>query len=404
MTGNGSSGPPAWLLFSLTVTGILANSLVTPAIPDITRDLGVDAGRGGWLVAMASAPGILLAPATGFLADRYGRREVLVPCLAVFGVGGLLAAFAPSFSALVACRFLQGIGSAGLINLAIVLIGDSWEGEERTRMIGRNSAVLTVSLSVLPFIGGLLTDAFGWRATFVPYALAFATLVAVVRWLPRRPRAEGTFVEQLRAAAPFLRQPDSVATVATGFVVFVLIFGLVLTALPIYLDEEYGLSAGGRGLVLALPALSSTVAALALARTRGRFDGWVVVAGSCAILALSFTGMALAPNLTVFCLAAMIFGFGDGTLIPSLQDQAASTAPATSRGAVVAVWVGAARAGQTTGPFVFGPLAAGGGAPTTFGIGAALALATGACHAALSRRVPSFVREAERLDATRETS
>jgi MFS transporter, ACDE family, multidrug resistance protein len=385
MTRDGSSGPPALLLFSLTITGILANSLVTPAVPDITKDLGVSSGAGGALVALASAPGIVLAPATGFLADRYGRREVLIPCLAVFGVGGGLAALAPSFEALLACRLLQGIGSAGLINLAIVLIGDNWDGEARTRMIGRNSAVLTVSLSVLPFLGGALADTFGWRATFVPYLLAFVTLAAVARMLPRRPRVASSFAEQLGAAAPYLRRRETVSSIATGFVAFVVIFGLVLTALPIYLDEEFGVDASGRGLVLALPALSSTVAALALARTRGRFPGWLVISGSCSILGLSFVGMATAPNLAGFCVASALFGFGDGTLIPSLQDSAASTAPASSRGAVVAVWVGAARAGQTTGPFVFGPMAAGGGAPQAFGIGAALVVATAAAHAIAGR-------------------
>jgi MFS family permease len=95
--------------------------------------------------------------------------------------------------------------------------------------------------------------------------------------------------------------------------------------------------------------------------------------------------MALAPNTAVFCIAAAIFGFGDGTLIPTLQDSAASTAPGSSRGAVVAVWVGSARAGQTTGPLVFGPMAAGGGAPMAFGIGAVMMGLTGLAHVVTRR-------------------
>src|SRR3546814_15254577 len=70
----------------------------------------------------------------GVLADRHGRRAVVVPCLIGFGVFGLLSALAPTFNALLLLRLLQGIGSAGLINLAVVLIGDHWDRSEERRV------------------------------------------------------------------------------------------------------------------------------------------------------------------------------------------------------------------------------------------------------------------------------
>src|SRR5690606_12329211 len=102
------------------------------------------------LVAAGSTAGILMAPVVGILADRFGRRVVLTVCLAVFGTFGGVAALAPSFEVLLLARFMQGFGSAGLINLAVVLIGDHWSGAERTRIVGRNSAVLTVGLAAMP--------------------------------------------------------------------------------------------------------------------------------------------------------------------------------------------------------------------------------------------------------------
>src|SRR5439155_14166545 len=98
MTG-GSSGsiaprPPFGLIVSITVTGIMANTLITPAVPDIRDAFGVGTAAAGLLLAAATAPGIALAPVLGLLADRYGRREVVVPCLALFGVAGGLSAFA----------------------------------------------------------------------------------------------------------------------------------------------------------------------------------------------------------------------------------------------------------------------------------------------------------------------
>src|SRR3546814_1692572 len=87
------------------------------------------------------------------LADRHGRRAVLVPCLASFGLFGLLSALSPSFQVLLVLRLLQGVGGAGLINLAVVIIGDHWSGIDRARLVGQNAAVLTLSLATFPPLG-----------------------------------------------------------------------------------------------------------------------------------------------------------------------------------------------------------------------------------------------------------
>ena len=144
-------------------------------------------------MAAGTLPGIVMAPVIGVLADRFGRRAVLVPCLAAFGVFGLLSALAPTLRhARSSLRLLQGLGSAGLINLAVVLIGDHWTGLERARLVGQNAAVLTVSLAVFPPLGGLLTELGGWRLSFAPYALGLATAVLICRRLDaNRPAGRG---------------------------------------------------------------------------------------------------------------------------------------------------------------------------------------------------------------------
>ena len=78
--------PPLPLIFSITVTGILANTLVGPAIPDILDAFDQPDSRAGVFVAAGTLPGIVMAPVIGVLADRFGRRAVLVPCLVAFGV------------------------------------------------------------------------------------------------------------------------------------------------------------------------------------------------------------------------------------------------------------------------------------------------------------------------------
>ncbi len=154
----GTGRPPLPLLFSITVTGILANTLVNAPLPDILDHFGQPDSAAGLFVSAGALPGVVMAPVIGVLADRHGRRRVLVPCLVAFGVFGLAGAAAPSYPVLLGLRLAQGVGAAGLINLAVVLIGDHWQGIERARVIGYNAAVLTVSLAIIPAVGGGLAE------------------------------------------------------------------------------------------------------------------------------------------------------------------------------------------------------------------------------------------------------
>ncbi|MEO7572625.1 MAG: MFS transporter [Acidimicrobiales bacterium] len=366
--------PPLPLIFSITVTGILANTLVGPAIPDILEAFDQPDSSAGLFVAAGTLPGIAMAPVIGVLADRFGRRAVLVPCLVAFGAFGLLSALAPTFEALLALRLLQGLGSAGLINLAVVIIGDHWGGLDRARMVGQNAAVLTLSLAAFPPLGGLLTELGGWRLSFAPYAVGLVTAVLIYHRLDaNRPAAGVTVRAQLGGAKAAIRSRDVLGSISIGAVIFMLIFGLFLTTLPVHLEREFGLSAGQRGLVIAAPALTSTVTALRLAWLRARFGVVNLLAGAAVLFTVAFAVIGTAPTLPLLLAGAMLYGLGEGVFIPTLQDVVAGASTAAQRGAVVAVWVGAARAGQTIGPLLASATYGAVGTGRTFVLGGALA-------------------------------
>ena len=380
MTPGGSSGsvapgprPPFWAIVSITLTGIMANTLVTPAIPDIVRDLDVGTAAVGLMLAAVTAPGILLAPLIGVLADRFGRKELLIPCLVIFGLSGGLASFAPNYPTLLALRFGQGIGAAGLLNLAVVLIGDNWEGSERARMMGRNAACLTAAIAVLPPLGGGLAALGGWRLTFAPYWVALVTAVVLQRTLKRSPKGETSMTNLVRAAVPHLRTAVVAGSMFMSFVLFLLIFGAFLTVLPVHLADEFGIGPGLRGLVLATPAVTSTVTSLNIGRLRTRFGARLLLLAGSVFLAVGLLIMGVAGSLPVLLLAPVVYGFGEGLMIPTLQDVVAGAPPASSRGSVVAVYVGVTRAGQTIGPVLAGVGLESSTPRTLFVLGAVLA-------------------------------
>jgi predicted MFS family arabinose efflux permease len=375
------------LILAITGTGIMGNTLLAPAIPDILDEFGVSDAGAGLLIAATSFPGIFMAPLMGVLADRLGRRRVLVPCLATFGVFGAAAALAPSFEFLIAARFGMGLGAAGLINLAVVLIGDHWDPTDRTRLIGRNAAFLTVCLAVMPPIGGLLTEVGSWRLALAPYSLGVVTAIVAWRMLPPdRPDTTVSVRDQLGGIGDVIRQPAVLMILVGGAASFVMIFGVFLSTLPIHLENEFGYGAAVRGLFLALPAIPSTLVAFNLQRVRERVSaGRLLVACSLAFAA-GFALIGASDAVALVVLGCIIYGIGEGALIPTLQDQAVELSPPEHRGAVVAVYVGAARLGQTVGPLGAAALF---GATSTFvalEVGAGLALALAVMFAVGSAR------------------
>lgn len=347
--------PPLAFIFTVTLTGILNNTLVTPAIPDILADLGAEPAHSGYLVAAGSVAGIVVAPLAGFLADRFGRRIVLVTCLTIFGVFGIGVALAPTFGLLLAAKAAQGIGSAGLINLAVVIIGDHWSGDARTHMVGRNAAVLTVGLAVMPLVSGLITEAAGWRVTFSLYSLALVT-AAIAYFVLDRSRPHDTMSprEQLKGALTAVKKPEISVAFVVGLLVFVVIFGLFLTVFPLQLADRFGMEAGARGLMISLPAVSSTLVAFNLGRIRSHLSVRSVVMLGGLGLAVAFFLLGASSALIFVGFGALAYGASEGSFIPTLQDYAMATTPEEHRGAVVAGWVSFARFGQTLGPLLAG--------------------------------------------------
>lgn len=376
------------LILAITGTGIMGNTLLAPVIPDILDEFDVGDGGAGLLIAATSFPGIFMAPVMGVLADRFGRRRVVAPCLATFGAFGIAAALAPTFAFLLVARFGMGIGAAGLINLAVVLIGDHWSALDRTRLIGRNAAFLTVCLALMPPIGGLLAELGGWRLALAPYGLGLVTAAVAWRMLPADdPDTSVSLRNQLAGIGAVIRRPAVIVVLVGGTASFMMIFGVFLSTLPIHLENEFGYGASIRGLFIAIPAVASTIVAFNLQRVRERVAARRLLVASALTFAVGFALIGATTSVALLVLGCVVYGFGEGAMIPTLQDQAVELSPSEHRGAVVAVFVGAARLGQTIGPLGAAAIF---GATSTFvalEVGAALAVGLAVLFA-LGARAP----------------
>lgn len=367
---------PLWFPFALTLVGITSNALVTPALPNVLAEFSASEATSGFIVASGSVAGIFVAPIVGIAADRIGRRPVIVACLCMFGIFGTAVALAPTLPLLIVARFLQGVGSAGLLNLAVVLIGDVTSGDRRTKLIGRNSAVLTTGLAVLPLISGGVTQLFDWRVTFTLYSAALP--LALVGWFVITPTPSvriDSVADQLRGAIDAVRHPVNLASIVGATLVFIGIYGLFLTVLPLHLEGEFGLNAAKRGAVLSVPAVTSTLVAFNLGRLRAVFAVRQLIIGGGGIFVVTFLLLGAAGTLVLVVTAALLYGGGEGMFVPTLQEVTVSNTPDEHRAAALAAWTSASRFGQTAGPLIAGGLLKVVSTSVVLGLGSVLGIA-----------------------------
>lgn len=184
-----------WVL-AATVLGssvvFLTSTVVNVALPALGEDL--DAGIAGrqWVVSgylLTLSALILLG---GSLGDRLGRRKIFSVGLVWFGVVSVACALAPTLTALVLFRILQGVGGALLTPGSLSILQATFVPEDRARAIGAWSALISIATAIGPLVGGLLVDALSWRWIFLaPLPLVvLATYAAVARVPETRDPAE----------------------------------------------------------------------------------------------------------------------------------------------------------------------------------------------------------------------
>lgn len=347
--------PPEWIIYTIAVVAILANPLTVPNLPELLSDLGQPDSSSGLLISAIPLPGIIAAPAIGLLANRHGRRTTLLWCLVLFGTTGAASAVAQNFATLVLVRLAQGVGSAGLISLSVILIGDHWTGAARTRVLGRNAAAISIGLLVSPIVAGLLAGRTSWRWSIALSALALPIAGICALQLPKNEGSSispGSLALQLAA----VRAPGILPTLATAFVLAAVVFGVFNTIVPLHLAQEFQAGPEMRGLLLSLPAVAGAIAAVRLDWIRRHASVRQLLVGSTAVVALAVATVGAASSLIAIAVAAIVFGLASGISNPMLQDFAASTASSRQLPIVLAAWVSTMRLGQAAGPLTAGLL------------------------------------------------
>jgi len=347
------------IIFAITLMAVLGVSSITPAFPRIAEALAVSYGEIALLITCFTLPGVVLTPVLGVLADRYGRKTVLVPSLLLFGIAGGMCALSQSFAQLVALRLMQGVGAAALGSLNVTIIGDLYEGKERLKAMGYNASVLSIGTGSYPAIGGLLAM-LGWRYPFMLSLIGVPVGIAAMLWLkspePGSTEPLGDYLRGVRESMSAEVLGLFVVSIAT----FTILYGAYLTFFPMLLAHSFHLTPMMIGALMSSMSFTTALTSSQVGRlARGRSQ---IVLIAFLLYTLSLTLIPLVPSPWLMLIPTLLLGVGQGLNIPSVQTLLAELAPIEYRAAFMSVNGMVLRLGQTLGPVLTGMVA------STYGI------------------------------------
>jgi len=362
------------IVFGVTLLAVIGVASIAPAFPKMMKALEISSTQVGLLITVFTLPGIVLTLVFGIMADRYGRRKILVPALFLFGLAGGACALTRDFSLLLFFRFWQGVGAAPLMALATTVIGDMFSGEQRTKAMGYNASVINISATAFPAVGGFLAT-FGW---YFPFLLPLLALPLGMVVLFRLDTPEPEHSEQLRSqfanALKSIANPQVITLFAACLATFILFYATCFTFMPLLLNDRFAASPAVIGLIFAFMSLETAVVASQIGRLAQRFPETTLLKAAFSLYALATALMPFVPKLWFFLVPMAIYGIGHGINLPCLQSLLAGMAPMAQRATFMSINGMVLRLGQTLGPLLAGFVFALWGIEAVFYFGACLAL------------------------------
>lgn len=328
-----------------------------PALPLIRDELGIGLVAGGFVIALFTLVGMLLALVIGALAASLGRERLVLAGFASLVAGGALGALASGMPTLLASRLLEGVGfvAIGVSLPAVVLAASARRDQDFT--LGMWSVFTPLGMALAMLAAPLALPALGWRGMWWAVAVLCLPMAAAIWWqmralaLPPPPRQAALPVVREAAASPGLRR------VALVFGLYAFQWVTLMVWLPTFLTESLGTGLEPAALISAIVVLLNVPGCL--------LGGWLIRHGVSARALVIGGSLAMALTAVIFLLpilpvtarlaACLAFSFLGGLLPPSLFGLVPQMAPGPQH---VSAGNGLLMQGSSAGQFAGAPIVA----------------------------------------------
>ncbi|KPA89279.1 arabinose efflux permease family protein [Pseudomonas asplenii] len=339
----------ALLLLFGSCLPVLGAVLIAPVLPRMQAHFAETPGAAVLVPVALTLPALviaLLAPLAGVLADRIGRRPLLLASMLLYSLCGIVPLWLDSLGLIVASRAGIGLAEAGIMTCCTTLMGDYFEGQRRERLFALQMVVTSLSAAVFMGVGGALGES-GWRTPFTLYAVGLLCLplMAALLWEPRahRIQPDSTCVTRFAWAA---LAPLYLLTGLAGVSLFIVPVqvGYLLQLLHVDAPQQVGLTMGANQLGVLVGALAF--------RRLGRLPAAKLLALGFATAGLGGALMAFSSSHAPVVLAVLINGLGVGLLLPTLITQVMQQVGFDQRGRATGGFTASIFAGEFASPLL----------------------------------------------------
>ncbi|MBI4312099.1 MAG: MFS transporter [Chloroflexi bacterium] len=388
-----------------TAVTMMGQGIISPVLPLLAKEFDIGMAMIGVTVAVFSLGRIFFNVPAGVVAERYGRRIVLISGLLIITVSSVLMALSHSFVELVVYRFFTGVGSAIYLTGALTTLADISTTENRARYMSYQQGSLLFGSSIGPALGGFAAELWGYRAAF--YILAGLSALGLL-WAmlqlpetsklggaPRTARSRGRPQERRQGPRTFKTLLALIASL--DFVMVASYFFMVVftrnggrgSLLPLVGDAQAGLGPGPLGVIFTVMALINFFAVIPAGWLADRYGRKALMIPGALMTAASLSAFIFCQSFWTFLAAAVMLGLATGVVGPAPAAFVADLAPEGGRGLAIGLFRSFGDVGGMIGPVLLGWMAD----TASFG----WALNTNAALVALSALgVALFVREAKR--------
>jgi MFS family permease len=342
------------LASSLTIMGSV---MIAPMLPKITAEFAaIDPQSVELIPLVVAGPALsiaLFAPLAGLLADRFGRKTMLLIGSLLYALFGVMPAFLADLNQILLSRLLFGCAEAIIMTCCTTLIADYWQPAERMRYISRQVVTIGVVGALFFVIGGVAGEG-SWRTPFFLYLAPILMLPAIMLllWEPERRKED--------AGGPVRAEGGLGLTVTAAY--FLIFTGMVTSFVAAVMTPNVLVGIG-----VTSTSLIGAAAGLSILSTLGGSIAWpflrdrIGVAGVNAVLvammAVGLYILALATSYTQVLVAMLVQGFGAGFLVANASLPLLMKLPPRLRARGVGGFASFLYLGQFASPFIIMALA-----------------------------------------------
>ena len=373
---------PGWPIFLFLLFATLPNTftttLLSPGLPLLAAELGGGSRGIAYAQMLMTVPGIAMiaSPLLGWLADRWGKRPILLAALFTDTAAGLGCMITTDFTVLIILRFVLGLGVGALMTVSLSMIGDYYSGEARTKMLGYRWGAMTFFSMLAVQAGGFLANSHGWAAPMWLYLVGVPLFIfALLRVKPGARHVE-TAVETPTAAQQPLRETINAIFILAmlGNVFLALAQYNLYTQLPFLLREKGFLDPRTFAAVMLPAPLASIGISLCFVRLRRWMHPLAIIALSLAFFSLGTMLFVHADSVTGLLIASAVTGSASILFEPALSSFLLDRIHASRRAFAMGAIFSTFHVGPFLIPIVFGPVNSMYGFSTSFTVLAGAAL------------------------------